>query len=391
MAGALAVMTGCVDQSKNPKEDAASDVFTGWPHCSGGDPVGADAGAGTDGAVRGITSAELVDDMGLGWNLGNSLDAVGGETAWGNPAITQALILAVKAAGFKSIRIPITWRQHYGAGPTYTVDSTWMARVQQVVDWTVDAGLYAIINMHHDGGGDTTAAVDPAWLRAASTSYDVVIEKYRTLWAQIAERFEGYSDYVVFESMNEVGFDDLKANGSTSQAAFDLLNRMNDEFVKVIRASGGYNGRRHLLLAGYFTDIDETVKGVIMPDDCRVMLSVHYYTPYQFCINGNPTTWGSEAELAVVQRQLDKVKTAFIDRGVPVIMGEYGASARTEAASRVFWMEHVAKACRDRGIAPFLWDNGAELDRKTLNWRTPGLLDAMHRVSSGTSYTITKG
>jgi endoglucanase len=340
--------------------------------------------------VRDPTSMALVKEMGLGFNLGNTLDAVGGETAWGNPPTTQAMIQAIADSGFKSMRIPVSWRGHFGPAASYTIDVAWMNRVQQIVDWALGAGLYAIINMHHDGGTDLAAG---AWIRNASTDYPGTLAEYKALWAQIAERFKDYGESLVFESMNEVGFDELKVNGGPSQAAFDLLNQLNNEFVALVRASGGSNGQRHLLVAGYNTDVSQSIRGTVMPNDARTILSIHYYTPSKFCINGNPKDWGTDAEVAALQADFGRLKTAFVDRGIPVILGEYGAVRSTETASRMFWMEWVAKASCDFGIAPYLWDSGAggEFDRKTLTWKTPALPGALVHACSGDVYTPTKG
>jgi endoglucanase len=330
--------------------------------------------------MRNITSMGLVKDMGIGWNLGNTLDAIGGETAWGSPLTTQAMIQAIANSGFKSIRIPVTWMQHFGGAPGYVIDATWMNRVQQIVDWAVGAGMYTIINLHHDGLSGS------GWIEGASTNPTGVIAEYKALWSQIAQRFRCYSDYLVFESMNEVGFDDLSAT-----AGYALLNQINSEFVTLVRASGGNNAERHLLLAGYWTDIYRSAIGVVMPNDSRCILSVHYYTPYQFTILGNPTTWGSAAEVATLKADFALAKTSFIDHGIAVIVGEYGVVRTTEAASRVYWFEYVAKTAYDYGIAPFLWDGpDGEFNRTTLTWRTPGLLDALKRASSGQSYTPVK-
>jgi endoglucanase len=382
---------GCVDTSKNPGgAEAAGTGGTG-----GLDPISLDdldgaAGSDIDSGMRPITSMELVREMGIGWNLGNTLDATGGELVWGNPLTTQAMIQAIAASGFASIRIPVTWRQHFGSAPDYLIDKGWIDRVQQIVDWTIGAGLYAIINMHHDGGTDISKG---AWIRTASTDYDGAMAKYKALWTQIADRFKDCDDHLVFESMNEVGFDDLNVGGQPSAAGFTLLNTINTEFVKLVRGSGGNNRRRHLLVAGYNTDIDQSVKGVVMPNDPRCILSLHFYAPYKFCINGNPSTWGSTIEVSALLAQFAKVKTSFLDKGIPVILGEYGVVRTTDAASRIYWIEYVTKTAIDYGIAPYLWDNGTggEFDRNTLTWRTPGTLEALQRAASRAEYTPTKG
>lgn len=387
--------TGCVDTTSVPLDGggvvATNDVsVVDYP-----DPA---TGTDIDGGMRAITSMELVREMGIGWNLGNTLDATGGETRWGNPLTTPEMIAAIADAGFRSIRIPVTWRYHFGPAPDYVIDQAWMDRVQEIVGWALDAGLYVIINMHHDGGTDTGEDRDggadnrvDAWLRKASTDYDGVIAQYRALWSQIAARFRDYGDHLVFESMNEVGFDSLKVNNRPTQTAYNLLNQINAEFVMVVRGSGGNNRYRHLLLAGYNTDIDESIGGVVMFDS-RCILSLHYYTPYQFCINGKPTTWGNPDEVDTLKRQFAKIKSNFIDQGIPVILGEYNAVLQTEAASRIYWTEWVTKMSVDYGIAPYLWDNGSggEFNRRTLTWRTPGMLEALQRAASGAAYVPTK-
>ena len=223
-----------------------------------------------------FTSAELVKDMGFGWNLGDTLDVCNAdrdgdgkidessetvdETLWGNPKATQELFNRLKSDGVKSVRIPVTWRDHMSDAPEYKVDEAWMNRVQEVVNYARNAGMYVIINIHHDGGGDPDFG---AWIRNASKDYQTFIQKYKALWSQIAERFKDYSDYLVFESMNEVGFDDLNTND-----AYNLLNKINQEFVNLIRESGGNNSKRHHLIAGYWTDIAKTCSSLYkMPED----------------------------------------------------------------------------------------------------------------------------
>lgn len=353
---------------------------------------------GDNGKIRDMKSIELVHDMGLGWNLGNTLDVCNAdrsgngeidesaekvdETLWGNPMTKKALFEALKKDGVKSVRIPVTWRNHLGSAPDYKIDKEWMDRVQEIVDYARDCEMYVIINLHHDGGDDLDFG---AWIKNADKDYDGVMEKYKAIWTQIADRFKDYSDYLVFESMNEVGFDDV-----SQDEGFELVNKINQEFVNLIRKSGGNNDKRHLLIAGYWTDITRSCSGTVMPDDPadRCILSVHYYTPWQFCINGNPTTWGSDYEVNELNRLFDMLKDKFIDSGVPVILGEYGVNSAAEDTSRIYWCESVVKKCTNLGIATFFWDNGEEVDRETYEWRTEGLLDALKRASSGEDYTV---
>lgn len=344
-----------------------------------------------DGTVReSLTSAELVKNMGFGWNLGDTLDVCNAdrdgdgrldessdivdETLWGNPRATQELFNQLKSDGIRSVRIPVTWRDHMGPAPDYTVDEEWMNRVQEVVNYARNAGMYVIINIHHDGGGDPDFG---AWICHASSNYDTFIQKYKALWSQIAERFKDYSDYLVFESMNEVGFDDLY--NSNKIDAYNLLNKINQEFVNLIRASGGNNDKRHLLIAGYWTDIAKTCSSYYkMPNDPenRCILSVHYYTPWQFCTTNIQSTWGTAYEVNQMKSLIKKLDTTFVSKGTPVIIGEYAASG-SDLNSCVLFIKTLNELCHGYGIATFLWDNGGQVDRNTYKWRTPVFLNAI--------------
>lgn len=357
-----------------------------------------------NGAIRdNLTSAELVKDMGFGWNLGDTLDVCNAdrngdgkidensdnvdETLWGNPKATQELFNQLKADGVKSVRIPVTWRDHMGEAPDYKVDEEWMDRVQEVVDYARNAGMYVIINIHHDGGGDPNFG---AWvITTASTDYEAFIQKYRALWSQIAERFKDYSDYLIFESMNEVGFDNLY--NRNRKEAYDLLNKINQEFVNLVRTSGGKNNKRHLLIAGYWTDISQTCAAYYkMPNDPqnRCILSVHYYTPYQFCITGENSTWGTPSEISQMKTLVGKLNFTFVSKGTPVIIGEYAASGR-DLNSCVLFLKTFNELCHQYGIATFLWDNGGQVNRDTYEWRTPEFLEAIKEGNIDKSTTLT--
>ncbi len=351
--------------------------------------------------MRDITSMELVKDMGLGWNLGDTLDVCAAdrdgdgrvnetpakgekvdETLWGNPKATKELFESLKADGIKSVRIPITWRDHIDE--KNNIDKEWMDRVQEVVDYAYDTGLYVIINIHHDGGGDPKFG---AWICTATSDYKAFSEKYTSVWKQICERFKDYSDYLIFESMNEVGFDDIGKSD-----AYELLNGINQMFVDIVRSSGGNNEKRHLLIAGYWTDIERTCsKMFVMPEDKmnRLILSVHYYTPWEFCTTNINNTWGTSAEVKQMETLFGKLNATFVQNGIPVIIGEYAASGN-EMASCVFFIEKMVKLCTDYGMAPYYWDNGGQVDRKTYKWRTPAFLEAMKRGSSGEDYEVVK-
>ena len=357
------------------------------------------------GKMRNITSQQLVEDMTFGWNLGNTLDVCQAdrdgdgkinehveagekvdETLWGNPKATKELFTSLKKNGVNAVRIPVTWRDHMDSNGN--IDREWMDRVQQVVDYAYSQGMYVIINVHHDGGGDPKFG---AWIiEESQNDYNTFLKKYQNVWKQIAERFKNYSDYLIFESMNEVGFDTLYNKNKAD--AYNLINKINQDFVDIIRATGGNNAKRHLLIAGYYTDIERTCDSLYkMPDDKagRCILSVHYYTPWDFCTCDRKHTWGTNSEVWQMETLIGKMKKNFVDKGIPVIIGEYAASG-SDLSSCIFFIEKLNKLCSDYGIATFIWDSGRQVNRKTYKWRTPQYLEALKRATSGKDYEVVK-
>ncbi|MDO8345576.1 MAG: glycoside hydrolase family 5 protein [Cellvibrio sp.] len=314
-------------------------------------------------AMRNLTSVQLAALMGAGWNLGNSLEAIGSETAWGNPATTQTMINAVKAAGFKTIRIPVSWSQY--ADANYNINSTWMARVKQVVDYSKSAGLYVIINIHWDGG----------WMQPKYANQTAVNSRITKLWTQIANQFKGYDDYLLFAGTNEVMVDG--DYGTPTTEYYTVQNSFNQTFVNAVRATGGNNAVRHLIVQGFNTNIDHAISFATIPSDSatkRLMMEVHFYDPYNFTLNENSSiwqwgknatnsanveTWANEAH---VDTQFQRMKTKFVDNGVAVILGEFGAISRTNIPTsesyRVYWNQYITRAAYTRGLVPIYWDNG---------------------------------
>ncbi|MGN0596817.1 MAG: glycoside hydrolase family 5 protein [Ruminiclostridium sp.] len=340
--------------------------------------------------------------MTIGWNLGNTLDSCQAdrdgdgvinehvadgeepdETLWGNPPATKELFQALLDSGVNSVRIPVTWRDHIDEQGN--ISETWLNRVQEVVDYAYDLGMFVIVNIHHDGGGDPQFG---AWICNAATDYEGTLSRYKTLWAQIADRFKDYDHRLIFESMNEVGFD-----GLSEKKAYQTLNSLNQEFVDLIRSTGGNNPTRHLLIAGYWTDISKTCDSrFVMPQDNvgRCIVSVHYYTPWDFCTTNIKNEWGTAAEQSEMERLITMMKTNFVDKGIPVIVGEYAASGN-DFDSCVFFCEKLVKLCHDYGIAAFLWDNGnGQFDRETNTWRSEQMHSALLRAVSGEDYTPEK-
>ncbi len=327
-------------------------------------------------------SVQFSQNLMPGWNLGNQLesnsDGTPSETAWGNPVITENLIKQVKAQGFKSIRIPVSYLSKIGAGPNYTIDSKWLDRVQEVVDMCINNGLYAIINIHGDG----YYSVKGGWLLCGESASEqkTIKAKYEKVWEQIAKRFKNYDDHLVFESMNEE-YDGTYNNPNPEY--YNNINAYNQIFVDTVRKAGGNNNNRYLLIPGWNTDINFTTGDCdtytmeakfVIPNDSRIMISVHYYTPWEFCGEEGYDTfykWGDSVKKFVkrrqsetlVNRQFDKLYNAFIKNGYGVVIGEYGSIDRTHkdksnTTYRAYFAEYVNYAAHQRNIVTVYWDNG---------------------------------
>ena len=254
-----------------------------------------------------LDQTQITEAMGLGWNLGNQLEASSGglpsETCWGNPEITKELIDTIKAQGFKTVRIPVSYLDMIGDGPDYKIDTDWLDRVQEVVDYVVNNDMFAIVNMHGDG----YYTVDHSWLLCAEDDdkQTEIKDKYGKVWTQIADRFKDYDQHLIFESMNEEFNNDY---GKPDEKAYDNINAYNQIFVDSVRATGSNNEKRWLLLPGWNTNIEYTAgddynfkiptdKGC-KADGKRIMISVHYYDPFNFTIDENKTAktqWGKYA------------------------------------------------------------------------------------------------
>lgn len=336
------------------------------------------------GVMRNITAMELSKLMTPGWNIGNTLDATPTETSWGQPLINQALLNGIKAAGFKSVRVPVTWSTH--ADTSHNIDPAWMARVTQVVKYARNAGLYVIINVHHDG----YELLNTTYAEQAKNNAHLA-----KLWTQIANNFKHHDDYLLFAGINEVGKSDTVWGQPKAQEWLDVVNGYNQVFVNTVRATGGNNAKRHLVVQGYETNIDISYASTVLPTDTianRLFFEVHYYDPYNFTINGdssqwqwgasstdpNAETWANEA---YTDAQFDKMKTRFIDKGVPVIVGEYGAYLKPDypgmAPYRKAWAAYVTRSMSQRGLLPMWWDTGEMIDRNTGAPKLPDMLEVL--------------
>lgn len=358
-----------------------------------------------------LNQSQIVEAMGPGWNLGNQLESVTDnvpeETNWGNPVITEKLIQSVKAAGFKSIRIPESYFAKIDDDKDYTIDSKWLDRVQEVVDYCIKNDLYAVINIHGDGYN----TIDGSWLLCNGKNQTEIKKKYKKVWKQIAERFKNYDEHLLFESMNE------EFDGSYSEPNKEYYQNINDYnqiFVDTVRKTGDNNTKRWLIIPGWNTNIDYTAGdyGFKLPTDQyrdksidkeeqRIMISVHYYSPWDFCggENGVITQWGNEADdpsktsttcdETYMKNQLNLMKTTFADKGYPVFIGEYGSIGKTSYDSeneyyRAYFARKLCQLSRKNGCIPMYWDNGYNgvhgfglFDRTTCEVTQPVIIDAI--------------
>lgn len=358
-----------------------------------------------------LNQSQIVEAMGPGWNLGNQLESVTDnvpeETNWGNPVITEKLIQSVKAAGFKSIRIPVSYFAKIDDDKDYTIDSKWLDRVQEVVNYCIKNDLYAVINIHGDGYN----TIDGGWLLCNGKNQTEIKKKYKKVWKQIAERFKNYDEHLLFESMNE------EFDGSYSEPNKEYYQNINDYnqiFVDTVRKTGDNNTKRWLIIPGWNTNIDYTAGdyGFKLPTDQyrnksidkeeqRIMISVHYYSPWDFCGGENCviTQWGNEADdpsktsttcdETYMKNQLNLMKTTFADKGYPVFIGEYGSIDKTSYDSeneyyRAYFARKLCQLSRKNGCIPMYWDNGYNgvhgfglFDRTTCEVTQPVIIDAI--------------
>lgn len=339
---------------------------------NGGAAVGGTSGtAGNGGGGEPLDAGAMVEDMSFGTNIGNTLEnTTSWETGWGQPLITREFIDGIASRGIKTVRLPVAWDTYAMSGQ---VNAAHLSRVKEVVGWIVDSGLYAIVNIHWDGGWIFNES-NPDEYRLT----DSVKTKFASYWQQIAAGLGDFGHQLILEGLNEEGR--FYENGDPNQPPdYDALNELNQLFVTTVRAQGGYNASRALLIAGFNTDIGLTcVDAFQVPSDPagpgRLFLSIHYYTPYTFTLMdtveswGSPATvWGSDAEQAELEGLFDKLGAFSAARNIPIILGEFAVTRGTafvrEPASRVLWMASVAKAAMSRGMVPVLWDTGSEVSR----------------------------
>lgn len=330
---------------------------------------------------------ELVSNISIGWNLGNTLDCynctwlsnkLDCETAWNNPKTTKAMIDTVKKAGFNAVRIPVSWGDHIDSDGK--IDSKWLDRVQEVVDYAYDNKMYVILNTHHEN----------SWVRLDEKTEKAVTKKYTYLWKQIANRFKDYDEKLIFEGLNEPRLEGSSmewAGGTTAERK--VLNNLLAAFVETVRATGGNNKTRFLMVTPYAASptVYSSMAALEIPDDDRIIVSLHAYLPYNVALNG-----GSNDKTLTdsYKKEIDKVfsdiNKLFISKDIPVIMGEFGTINKSNLDDRVEIAEYYLSVSEKYGIPCFWWDNGnlkegsetfGLLDRKTLKWKYPDIVEQL--------------
>lgn len=350
-------------------------------------------GTGLDPGDPFESSYSFVENVKWGYNLGNTLDSdpqIGSyfrphsdldwETAWGQPTTTQAIIDSLAAQGINVIRIPVTWFPHMDK--TWTCRTAWMDRVQEVVDYVLKAGCYCILNVQHDTGTRGTRTDGAGWLRADPDEYEASSVKFKSLWTQIATRFKDYDDHLLFEAFNEILDKEDTWGDATDPQAYTVVNKLEQDFVDAVRATGGNNEYRNLICNPYSAgSTDAKLAGFQVPSDIHtnhIIASLHSYDPYNFCNdNGeyNITEWDSscEEEIDAITYRVNK---RFVDLGIPYIFGEFGAiDEGKDMSERVKYATYVVskfKSYETKG----LWWMGL-FNRNTMTWYEPEIVSAI--------------
>ncbi len=369
---AVAGFCGCGSASKdNPEDTTPAPTATPSP------------------AIADISSVDLVADMNIGWSLGNTLDAIGGiglgaETAWGNPKTKQEMIDKVLDAGFNVIRIPVTWDGHFGGAPEYKIHDIWLKRVKEVVDYAYSKGAYVILNTHHE-----------EWYIPDEANKEAHAKQIAILWTQIADYFKDYDERLIFEGLNEPRKRGTPVEWSGDEEAREVINYWQQVFVDTVRATGGNNEFRHLMISGYAASSSKTnLAAIRLPEDEKLIVSVHAYIPYNFAMNKTGTADWSPADSRDIDNLMANLDELFISKGIPVIIGEFGAVNKTNEQERAEWATYYLTKAKEIGVPCVWWDNQCFdtngenyglLNRRTLEFKYPELLRAMMAVTNPTA------
>ncbi|MBB5219134.1 glycoside hydrolase family 5 protein [Treponema rectale] len=352
-----------------------------------------------------ITAAELVKEMKTGWNLGNTLDANGctglaSQESWGQPLTDKKMIDGIAEAGFKTIRIPVSWSNHI-TGKNHKIDKAWMNRVKQIVDWAIEDELYVIINIHHDNYTSPSGIGYGDGFYPNMVSWNESMLFIKDVWTQISKTFNNeYDEHLIFELLNEPRLREHEHEWWMSDSCNDCkygaqtLNRLNQVALDAIRKSGGNNSLRFVMVSGLAAAPHSVLDSNIfkMPQDTesgRLLLSVHMYTPYAFAMQTPGETVLTESHKKEVNATFEQLNEKFISNGIPVVIGEYGATNKNNTQERIKWFTNFISESKKYGMCCCLWDNGdwnaantyeekfGFYNRKEQSWYFEEIIDAI--------------
>ncbi len=341
----------------------------------------------------------MIREMKAGWNLGNTFDAnectwlsnkMDYESGWCGVKTTEALVQALWDAGFRTIRMPVSWHDHVSAD--FTIDQAWLDRVEEVASWAYKRGMYVILNIHHD--------CDKRFYYPDSAHLENSTAYVKAIWTQLAERFADWDEHLIFECINEPRLKDTDhewwwvASDADCRDAMACICTLNQVFVDTVRAGGGRNGDRYLMVPSYDASPDYACSDAFtLPEDGaenRIIVSVHAYTPYDFALNmsgGSTFTLENSSQTRDIDSFMDKLYARYVSRGIPVLIGEFGALIKgNNMQDRVNFTAYYVSSARARGLTCCWWDNHAFsgsgekfglIDRKTMEWKAPKILEAI--------------
>jgi endoglucanase len=332
-----------------------------------------------------LTAWHAATLMGMGVNIGNTLESTSQwEVGWGNPRITKEYIDHLAVLGFKTVRVPVAWDTYARDG---RIQPDKLARVGEVIDWIRAAGMFCVVNIHWDGGW-IDSSNQQRFAETYATFSPEAERKYRSYWSQIASYFAGRNERLIFEALNE---ETNFARMGSSQDAYATLKKVNQIFIDTVRHNGGNNTKRLLIVAGYFTDIGKTTsREYVLPTDPaphRLLVSVHYYTPWRFAGLSDDTdwakaqlTWGSSSDVAELSRLFDSMQEFCARNDIPAFVGEFGVTPAKETVSRARWMSAVVHAALSRKMVPVLWETGGDISRLPPYAPSPALRQVLQSV-----------
>lgn len=339
------------------------------------------------------TADDVVADMVIGWNLGNNLEAwvkgrtgLATETSWGNPVATKELIDTVKAAGFNTVRVPVTWYNHMDENNV--IDPEWMARVEEVVNYVLDNDMYCIINVHHDTGAE-------GWLKASRKDIDMKKEKFEAIWTQVADHFGDYGDKLLFESLNEI-LNEKNEWVRPDAEAVKITNELNQMFVDIVRASEREKNKTRVLVVNTYCagGNRDVTRDFVLPADTvtsKLIVGAHIYQPYNFTSETSPSTKTWANNKSGLDSYVKNMYTTFVEKGTPVIISEFGAVDKDNKVERQTWLKYYVDLCDQYGIKCIWWDNGSIyklFNRGTCAVTEQELIDIMLTEATGGDYYV---